>query len=188
MSTLSAELELPVLRQHRSGSSQQSSQDTLPISDPASSFSDCALISSPLSAPSNLRKTLDGRYVYYDDNLHVYFQEWWELTKWGSDMTIGRHPHCVRWNSSVRHSPTWSAFEQVAHVKTGEPFICCKQCLKLLKHPTTNNSGMTAPKKHTESSNCRRKRKPGSQPILDAMLTSVRSPIPPYNWVPLLVS
>ena len=94
-------------------------------------------------------------------------------------MTTGRHPHCIRWNSAICQSPTWTAFEQVAHVKTGEPFICCKQCLKHLKHPTTNNSGMTALKKHTESSACRRKRKPGSQPLLDAMLKVVSSTQPP---------
>ena len=67
---------LPPLRYYRPDSSQNSSQCTIPLSDPASSLSDNALIGSPLAAPSILRKTLDGRYVYYHEDLRIKFLEW----------------------------------------------------------------------------------------------------------------
>lgn len=74
------------------------------------------------------------------------FVDWWLETDYG------RKKH-IRWDG--RHqSKCWKHFDQVAQIKTREPKVMCKRCLKTLIHPQISRQGTSTMNKHTSGVNC----------------------------------
>ena len=80
------------------------------------------------------------------------FIEWWLTTQYGSKPK-GEHPH---WDKRGYTSELWQFFNQVAHIKTGQPKAICKACSQIVDHPVTPNKkgtkyGTNALKRHTKA-------------------------------------
>jgi hypothetical protein len=80
------------------------------------------------------------------------FIEWWLTTQYGLKPK-GERPH---WDKKGYTSELWHNFDQVAHIKTGQPKAICKACHQIVDHPVTPNKkgtkyGTNALKRHTKA-------------------------------------
>lgn len=114
------------------------------------STSDSDFVRPPPPPPESLARVGQHRikeYVLYSDMSKKEFIEWWLETDYG------RKQH-IRWDG--RHqSKCWNHFDQVAQIKTGEPKVICKICLRTLIHPQMSRQGTSTMNKHTSGVNCR---------------------------------
>jgi hypothetical protein len=58
------------------------------------------------------------------------------------------HPN---WGSKKRSAEIWDAFDECAHMSTGEPAMACKACHKVFCHPSIRAKGNSLFENHMTS-------------------------------------
>jgi hypothetical protein len=81
------------------------------------------------------------------------FVEWWLTTSIGSELYEKSHQF---FDAKKRHSDGWRSFHQVAHTRTGDPRILCKECGQLLDHPSRKGNGTTPMTRHLKGAKCQK--------------------------------
>lgn len=64
------------------------------------------------------------------------FNGWWATTPAARSGTVK-----PRWNSAARTGSVWNHFREVAHLRTGRPYVYCLNCGNLLTHPSAGSKG-----------------------------------------------
>jgi hypothetical protein len=117
------------------------------------------------SLVETLSHTKDRKYVIFKSEYSGDFLKWWDKTKWAVDpknKTRAAGIRKIRWGEGTKSSDIWSHYQQVALIKTGEPFVQCNYCQQALSHPSAGekNTGTTKLKNHLATKDCIRKRDP----------------------------
>lgn len=81
------------------------------------------------------------------------FVKWWLNTDFGSRPSVKAS---VTWEGKKK-SEVWDHFHQVAHERTGEPKVMCKNCFCTLVHPQYQRAGSSPMKGHLKTTSCRSK-------------------------------
>lgn len=81
------------------------------------------------------------------------FVKWWLNTDFCSRPSVKAS---VTWEGKKK-SEVWDHFHQVAHEKTGEPKVMCKNCFCTLVHPQYQRAGSSPMKGHLKTTLCRSK-------------------------------
>ncbi|KAJ6090678.1 hypothetical protein N7499_003392 [Penicillium canescens] len=92
-------------------------------------------------------------WVLYTEMNKDEFVEWWLTTSIRSDLYEKSHQF---FDVKKRHSDGWRSFHQVAHTRTGDPRILCKECGQLLDHPSRKGNGTTPMTRHLKGAKCQK--------------------------------
>ena len=114
---------------------------------PNSQQTESQTIPSSLERVGNRMKS----WVRYTNMTKDDFVNWWLNTQYGSKLEAKR----VSWDRKSYSSDIWAHFDQIAHSSTGQPKVICKQCSKILDHPTYTTNGTNALRRHWKKGNCK---------------------------------
>lgn len=131
-----------------------SSQQTVVSTSP----SDCTAPFRYSSATTSLERvgpTLQRYWILYNtdpvmEEFRKQFVDWWLTTEFGARKELQT---TIRWDGKKK-SDVWERFDQVAHEKTGEPKVKCKQCHAIIVHPNHHRAGSSPMKGHLTTSTC----------------------------------
>ena len=123
----------------------------------------------------------DDRFIEWNLKTHQDFQSWWSNTPTGrsiKDKTQKRiaDPLWSKKATARTQSKFWDDFDQLASTVDGIPKIMCKNCSKILEHPTAFASSNTSTmKKHLTTTGCMGTKRRNSQSAIEATLVRVSS-------------
>jgi hypothetical protein len=142
-----------------------SSQPTV-ASIPISDFTHPLRYSRAPTSLARIGPTLQRFWVLYNtdgamEDSRKQFVDWWLTTEFGSRKELQT---TIRWDGKKK-SDIWERFDQVAHEKTGEPKVMCKQCHATIVHPNHHRAGSSPMKGHITTSACRSKPRPTKRRI-----------------------
>lgn len=136
------------------------------------SHTDPALcLNQPPFVPTSLKRSADRikTWVIFEEMSKIEFLNWWFETQAGANESTQKQ---LQWDGRKQNTDLWSQFEQVAHYKTGEPRVMCKNCGKVLGHPSFGKpgtrNGTSTLRRHQNS--CRREIKQGKQPKIQHLI------------------
>jgi hypothetical protein len=79
------------------------------------------------------------------------FVEWWLTTGYGKRWEGQSN---MLWDGKKK-ATAWEGFEQVAHERSGQPKVMCKDCKGTLVHPAPKRAGTSSLQHHSNQGGCR---------------------------------
>ena len=110
------------------------------------------------------------KFAVWPENRDVQeaFWNWWEQTTWRRENSEAK----VVWDVSKQPSKVWVFFRAVARSHDGRPFVQCLRCNSTLSHPSLEQTGTSALRRHIVRRQCIQAAKAKSLPPISSFLGS----------------